>query len=263
MVLYDASLPQQPEYRDDTADEMSAMLAVGKAISALQDPEARLRVLRWANERFNVGGDMLAAPAAFDDGADAGTDSSLSVDSLHSLFEPVAPQHDDNNHSARSWDDEIGDLFDEPIEPVVRRAELRVVARNDAPIAVAHEALQDLYDEPSVARQSEDDDPVANIYEHELDAVDGAVAVALDNDAIELLDQPLGPGNQPTAFHDDAVDLFDQPARLCLEETPQVEAAVQQDEPAAPQEEKSLDALLTDLVSSLESLTAQFQDVTA
>ena len=32
--------------------ELIAICAVGKALSALEDPQARLRVLEWANTRF-------------------------------------------------------------------------------------------------------------------------------------------------------------------------------------------------------------------
>ena len=34
--------------------ELVAISAVGKALDALEDPEARLRVLRWANERYEL-----------------------------------------------------------------------------------------------------------------------------------------------------------------------------------------------------------------
>jgi hypothetical protein len=45
-----------------------AIGAVGKALESLEDPEARLRVLRWANERYQLvstNASVIVAPASF------------------------------------------------------------------------------------------------------------------------------------------------------------------------------------------------------
>ena len=45
--------------------------AVGKALASLEDPEARLRVLRWANERFQLASTKPSAGVASTDVAPA------------------------------------------------------------------------------------------------------------------------------------------------------------------------------------------------
>ena len=44
--------------------ELMAICAVGKALELLEDPEARLRVLRWANERYQQASTTLSAVVA-------------------------------------------------------------------------------------------------------------------------------------------------------------------------------------------------------
>ena len=47
--------------------ELVAICAVGKALESLEDPEARLRVLRWANERFQLASTEPSAAVALTD----------------------------------------------------------------------------------------------------------------------------------------------------------------------------------------------------
>src|SRR5256885_2654141 len=70
---------------DAIAIELGAMQAIAEALAAVRDPQTRLRVLQWVNERFNH------APHATDS-AEAnemliGDDPALSVESLYALFE--------------------------------------------------------------------------------------------------------------------------------------------------------------------------------
>jgi len=56
------STPTEP---DVLTLELVALCAVGKALESLEDPEARLRVLRWANERYELASTSVApAPVA-------------------------------------------------------------------------------------------------------------------------------------------------------------------------------------------------------
>jgi hypothetical protein len=56
-----------PAEADVLSIELVAISAVGKALESLEDPEARLRVLRWANERYqlpSIDPSAVVAPAA-------------------------------------------------------------------------------------------------------------------------------------------------------------------------------------------------------
>jgi hypothetical protein len=75
-------------------DEAAARVAVARAVAALGDPAARMRVLRWALERFAADADTdAAAPAAHTSTRpDAPAprrrdDPSVAVDDLADLFE--------------------------------------------------------------------------------------------------------------------------------------------------------------------------------
>ena len=267
MVLFDVSLPQHPDQPELTTAEMSAILAVSKALSALEDRDARLRVLRWANDRFNGPAEFLTETSEFlsqSADSDLSSDASLSVDSLESLFETPAQKQDELPRRA-SWEElareEIGDLFDEPLAR--GRAGLRVVARNDAPAAAAHEELANFYD--AAAHDRPKAHPYANAHDHE------AIDDVFDTPPPQVAEEPVfaeaiafeEPAFEPLS--DDAVMLLEvdavlddaEPAAVCLEEAAREEA------PAVPVEEQSLDTLLSDLANSLEALTLQFKDVTA
>ena len=105
-----------PENERATADqvtaELEAILAVGKALTCLDDAAGRKRVLHWALERFN-GGDTAALPAE----SQAATivpfpDQTLRVDNLTDLFTAL-PCSVAQRESAGP-DDRLEDLFDEP-----------------------------------------------------------------------------------------------------------------------------------------------------
>ena len=51
------STPAEP---DVLSLELVAICAVGRALESLEDPEARLRVLRWANERYQLASTAVA-----------------------------------------------------------------------------------------------------------------------------------------------------------------------------------------------------------
>src|SRR5215210_7782027 len=92
MVLYDVSVAHRSADNDETASELSAIVAVGKALSSLQDPEARLRVLRWANERYHASAALDQAPAPGPSRA-VRIDHALSVEGLDAFFELAPRRH--------------------------------------------------------------------------------------------------------------------------------------------------------------------------
>jgi hypothetical protein len=83
-----ADPPSQAARRDEGADvttELDVMQAVGRALTQLPDDEARRRVLRWINDRFQP------SAARFDDDTPGGphpsVDSTLGIDGLSEFFE--------------------------------------------------------------------------------------------------------------------------------------------------------------------------------
>ena len=183
MVVYDVSPPRRPDDRDDVAAEANAILVIGKALSAL-DPETRLRVLRWANERFNASpaseqAQALAAPSA------RSADAALSVEGLQTFFEPSLTPHEAND----APHEDFSDVFDVP--PLRGRSELRVVVRNDVAPKAAAPALSELYEAQMTHDESEAPEPMADLFDQpavvEPDA-DAAIAACCD-EAVE--DAPM------------------------------------------------------------------------
>jgi hypothetical protein len=70
---------------DELNIELEAMQTIARALAAVNDPEVRLRVLRWTNERF-AGAPAGPAARAANASPTTGADPTLSVDGLH-LFE--------------------------------------------------------------------------------------------------------------------------------------------------------------------------------
>ena len=255
MVLLDVSLPRRKQDDDATA-ESSAITAISKALSALPDREARMRVLRWANERFNASAE-ITGEAPLESHA-AAADPMLSLDGLLAFFEPPSSRqeaHDEPRPIEREEREEIGDLFDEPIHR--GKPELRVVARKEtpapAPASLALEDLNDLYDEAPVSQhRAELEAPIADLYEqpvahHQADDVDEPMG--------DLYEAPEIP--QHLDLDAPVAMLFEEPAEEPIEE-PQGEV-----QPAAACEAQSLDTLVADLASALQSLTQQLEDVSA
>ena len=117
MVLFDVSLLRRKQDDDATA-ESSAITAISKALSALPDREARMRVLRWANERFNAPAEITGEAPHGSHAAAA--DPMLSLDGLLAFFEPPSSRqeaHDEPRPIEREEREEIGDLFDELFGP--------------------------------------------------------------------------------------------------------------------------------------------------
>jgi hypothetical protein len=77
--------------RDDAADEAAARIAIGRVLSELREPSARVRVLRWAMERFGSDADAASNGATHDKAPIApkpSADPTLAVDDLTDLFDP-------------------------------------------------------------------------------------------------------------------------------------------------------------------------------
>ena len=266
MVLFDVSLPGQKQ-ADDAAAEAAAIV-IGKALSALPDPEARLRVLRWATERFSAPAPIVAAPAA---SPVVAGDPMLSLDGVHAFFEPEPPRRETNATPHQVARAEIGNLFDEP--PVVRgRAEMRVVARKGqaaheqpieaAPAPTAADDLRDLYDEPFEPYHPELEAAVDDLFEPLAADVPGD----FDESFGDLYDESV---MQYYAVVEDQVAVpHDEPIALVCEEPvgdvcEQAAEEARPDAQAAACEDQSLDALVADLASALQSLTLQLQDASA
>src|ERR1700686_567430 len=99
--------PTDTAVPDDLRMELAAMHAVGSAIGELRDQDARLRILRWAMERFHP--DFAKAPKLTPMPQAAGeTDSDLSVENL-GLFENDAPVVNIARRSGQS-EPELGSL---------------------------------------------------------------------------------------------------------------------------------------------------------
>src|SRR5262245_40003429 len=81
---------------DHMTDEVDAIFTVGRALAQLPDDAARIRVLRWAAERFQLEGALGAAPAATTAPAEEGTDPTLSLDGLADFF----PARKEDEHAA-------------------------------------------------------------------------------------------------------------------------------------------------------------------
>lgn len=236
MVLSKGSLLQSSNDRDDASAEITAINAINKALSALTDPDARVRVLRWANERFNPSvalDDAHTSPAAAP--REASADAMLSIDGLHGLFDQPARQYEVHDAPYDMVADDMDDLFDAPV--VRARAELRVVARNDAaPKTVAHE-LSDLYETPA-ARHHDVPESIADVFDDPAIApfagAEVLVAAPFEHDSV-------------------AADALVEDA-LALEDTPPVQAQAAPDQP--------LDTLVADFATAIRLLTAQFEDAT-
>ena len=85
-----ATQPADTAAPDDIRLELAAMHAVGTAIGELRDHDARLRILRWAMERFHP--DFAKAPTYTPlPQAARAADPDLSEDNLDGLFENDAP----------------------------------------------------------------------------------------------------------------------------------------------------------------------------
>lgn len=111
---------------DAVSAELDAMQAIAAALARVPDPQARLRVLRWAAARFQP----PAAAALPQQPADAAAlaaianaDARLAIDSLHDLFD--APLPDDPL-------DDVSEMFETPVRA---SAALAAAAPKPAPEA--------------------------------------------------------------------------------------------------------------------------------
>jgi hypothetical protein len=258
MVLFDVSFPRQKQ-ADDAAAEATAIVAIGRALSTLPDPEARLRVLRWANERFSapaaIGAETPAVAAAV-----VAADPMLSMDGVHAFFEPAPAPRETSVAPHHAAYEEIGDLFDEPALRV--RTEMRVVARKeDPPAATASDDLRDLYEETVAQHDAELEAVVGDLYEQPAacDALpDEPFGDLYDESVMQYYavaeEQVAVPHDEPTALvsEEPVGDLCEEPAE---EARPELQAVACEDQ--------SLDALVADFASALQSLTLQLQDASA
>ena len=134
MVLYSPSAE-----RDALDVELIALCAVGKALASLEDPEARMRVLRWASERFRAHSTAPSQPLApVPVPAPAlrlAPEPDLTVDGLDDLFEePAAPlpaEIADDSGVVPSDQEDLSDLYEPHSEPAP--PPLHLVTREELP----------------------------------------------------------------------------------------------------------------------------------
>ncbi len=85
MAQHQAAASQPASSPDDLTAEIAAMQKIGTALAGLND-EVRLRVLRWAAERFSP-----LAPVQVAATQPNGQDTTLAVDSLEDFFDTRSP----------------------------------------------------------------------------------------------------------------------------------------------------------------------------
>jgi hypothetical protein len=259
MVLFDVSLRRHKQ-ADDAAAESTAIVAIGRALSNLPDAEARLRVLRWAHEHINAPA-VIAAQAPVTDGAMVAGDPMLSLEGLHAFFEPAASRRQTNDAPPPVADDELlDDLFDEPV--LGGRVEIQVVARKEeTPAPTASDDLRDLFEEPVAQHHAELEAAVGELYEQP-----AAYDALLDEPLGDLYDESVAqyyavveeqvavPHDEPSAlvYEEPVGDLCEEPAE-----------ELHTDAQAAACEDQSLDALVADFATALQSLTLQLHDASA
>jgi hypothetical protein len=129
---------------DALSVELIAICAVGKALASVEDPEARLRVLRWANERFQPVLDapphaQLPAPRPSPPAVPAlrlAPEPDLTVDGLDDLFaQPTAPgpaKITEDSGVVLSVAEDLSDLY-EPSTGPARPPLLHLVPREELP----------------------------------------------------------------------------------------------------------------------------------
>ena len=77
---------------EEVSAELDAMQAVGVALSHLQDPSARARVLRWATERFEIHVETPSEPVSVKPArvATRPVDQSMTLEGVHEMFDAPA-----------------------------------------------------------------------------------------------------------------------------------------------------------------------------
>jgi transcription elongation factor Elf1 len=126
---------------DNVTDEVEAIRAVGRALAQLPDAASRVRVLRWASERFQIDitlADARAAapssPAAAFQRADV-QDPTLSVEGVHEMFPAEAHDRGDMEPMMAAADTMIADqspLFVESRPVVVETPRAEETPRLDS-----------------------------------------------------------------------------------------------------------------------------------
>jgi len=128
---------------DALSVELIAICAIGKALASVEDPEARKRVLRWANERFQPESTtpeqaLVPAPVPSPAAVPAlrlAPEPDLTVDGLDDLFEqpaaPVTAKATEEIHVVLTVGEDLSDLFEHPAGPA--RTLLHLVPREELP----------------------------------------------------------------------------------------------------------------------------------
>ena len=179
MIVAVSSRSTQPEPNSSLDVELIAICAVGKALSSLTDPEARLRVLEWANTRFGPISDSSPQPAAapvlpaavlapvlrlaavpesrtvFE--LEVAAEACLRVDDLDDLFDtpthPAPPAAAEDRDAAEDEDSfaVLEDSFAGIEDSFAEIEESPVVLEDQTPASAGVDDLSDVYETPAEA----------------------------------------------------------------------------------------------------------------
>jgi len=247
----------EPDAPTDIEMELEAMHAVGLAIGDLRDPDAQVRIVRWAMERFHADAtaklnDTLVPQAA---SADA---SGLTLDNLDDLFGKSATAV---NAETRSNDDLDG-LFEDGAASVTGPRSmdgLETLFDVDAPAKVGPRSMEnfdELFESAAVA-------DISPLPVETLEAL-------FENDAPVLTAVSSSMESFDTLFEADAPvmgTVVDALVVSTVVEAPVVSSVV--DAPVVDivqpsvQPEAELGALVHDFVADLQLLATQLQDFNA
>jgi hypothetical protein len=126
---------------DHMTDELDAIRTIGQVLARLPDTNARVRVLRWAAERFEIDTAVTFEPAAnlATGTADAAIDPTLSMDGLHDLFPATAAR---DSRAPFAIDDTL--VMDDPLPAPNTAVTIAsaAFAREDSQMALGLESLE-------------------------------------------------------------------------------------------------------------------------
>src|SRR5207249_3951608 len=104
--------PEQAVITADVSTELAAMQRIAMALGDLRDERTRLRVMRWAMERFLVTGVSDAtAPAPQPDVSVPASDAMLEVGDLHDFFVNDTVDADDDSCTEPAADEPIESML--------------------------------------------------------------------------------------------------------------------------------------------------------
>jgi len=214
---------------DDIEMELAAMDAVGTAIGELRDADARLRILRWAMERFDPYFVKTPKNSLMPQAARADLDD-VSVDNLDGLFDNDAP---------------VVKMGPRPVENRDRLFENDALVVKIGPRSV--DDLDGLF---------ESDAPVVKIGPRSVDNLDGL----FESDAPVVKIGPRSVENLDGLFEIDAPVVKIGPRSMeNIDEQFELDAPVVNTGPQSGRSQPGLDSLFRDFVAEFQQLASEIQ----